>query len=327
MLLIFITFLLSLLGTGWYRHYAVAHQILDVPNSRSAHCVPVPRGGGIVFVTIFLSIMRYDHTLSWLIIVVMAGIAVLGYWDDKYALSAGIRLGCQIVLSALAVWGLGGMPDIQLGHWVVHFNVWTSCLGVIYLVWMLNLYNFMDGINGIAGFEALTVALGMGILYWVLGCHSQILGLPLVLSAVVAGFLIWNFPKAKVFMGDVGSAFLGLLFGVLSLQAAHSQPALFWAFLIFLGVFIVDATVTLFGRMLRREPLHIAHSSHAYQHAARRFQSHTVVTLAVVALNTLWLWPWAMAVGLGYINGVLGICIAYCPLIILAYVLKKTHAL
>lgn len=103
MLLIFITFLLSLLGTGWYRHYAVAHQILDVPNSRSAHCVPVPRGGGIVFVTIFLSIMRYDHTLSWLIIVVMAGIAVLGYWDDKYALSAGIRLGCQIVLSALAV--------------------------------------------------------------------------------------------------------------------------------------------------------------------------------------------------------------------------------
>lgn len=321
MLISVLCFLLTLLGTTWYRQFALSQHILDIPNERSAHQLPIPRGGGIVFVTIFLGAMAVLHALSLSLLAVLFAIAVLGYWDDKYTLSAKTRLYYQMLLSCLAIYYMDGMPDIQIGNWTLHWQGLTVYLGVIYLVWILNLYNFMDGINGIAGFEALFVALGIGSIYLALG-QADAIGSYGVLIAVMAGFLVWNFPKATVFMGDVGSGFLGFLFGVLSLYTAHDQPSLLWSWLILLGVFIVDATVTLIGRILQREPLHIAHAKHAYQYASRRFKSHTVVTLAILLINLVWLWPLAFAVGLGYLQGLLGLCIAYIPIIILVYYFK-----
>lgn len=321
MLIDVLCFLLTLVGTAWYRKFALSQHILDIPNERSAHQIPIPRGGGIVFVIIFLGAMAGLHALSLPLLAIFFAVAVLGYWDDKYTLSAKTRLCYQALLSGLAIYYMEGMPDIHIGSWTLHWQGWTAYLGVIYLVWHLNLYNFMDGINGIAGFEALFVALGMGSIYLALG-QADAIDSYAVLMAVIAGFLIWNFPKATVFMGDVGSGFLGFLFGVLSLYTAQTHPSLLWSWLILLGVFTVDTTVTLIGRMLLREPLHMAHAKHAYQYASRRFQSHTVVTLAILLINLLWLWPLAFVVGLGYLQGLLGLCIAYAPIIILACYFK-----
>ncbi|OYT94363.1 MAG: glycosyl transferase [Pseudomonas sp. PGPPP3] len=174
----------------------------------------------------------------------------------------------------------------------------------------------MDGIDGIAGVEAVTVCLGGALLYWLLGQGSLAL-LPLLLAAASAGFLYWNFPPAKIFMGDAGSGFLGLVLGILSLQAAWAAPQLLWCWLILLAVFVVDATFTLLRRLIRGDKVYEAHCSHAYQYASRRHGRHLPVTVAVLAINLIWLLPLALLVGMGYLDGLPGFLLASGPLIFL----------
>ena len=204
-------------------------------------------------------------------------------------------------------------------------------LCALYLVWMLNLYNFMDGIDGIAGIEAITVTLtGAALSMWFVmpsssACSAVVL-LALLAAAAVLGFLVWNFPPAKIFMGDAGSGFLGILMGTLSLMAGLEVPALFWSWVILLGVFVVDATVTLFRRLARRQRLYEAHRSHAYQFAARCLGAHLPVSLMVGLINLCWLLPIAYFVATGGISGVVGVLIAYVPLVGLAWYLKAGAA-
>jgi len=194
----------------------------------------------------------------------------------------------------------------------------------VYLVWLLNLYNFMDGIDGLASIEAICVSLGGGLLYVLSGeARSAEVFLPLVLAAAVLGFLVWNFPPARIFMGDAGSGFLGITLGILSIQAAWVSSQLLWAWLILLGVFVVDATFTLFRRLLRGDKVYEAHRSHAYQYASRQYAGHLPVTMTVLLINLFWLLPMALWVGLEGIDGALGLVIAYTPLITLAV---KYHA-
>lgn len=313
-------FLFSALCTGLYRRYALSRQILDIPNHRSAHTLPVPRGGGVIFVLCFLAAMLYFSPAQMGIMIAALGIAAIGYYDDKYTLAAWKRLCGHVAMSLLVVQSIG-TPDLQFGIFMIHANIGTTIFAVVFLVWMLNLYNFMDGINGLASSEAICVALGMSMVYQWLGIKDVLL-LPLLLAATVSGFLVWNFPKAKLFMGDAGSGFLGFVLGVWALQAAHIQPRLFWSWVIFLGVFIVDATITLLTRIFKKQPIHIAHSTHAYQHTARRLQSHTPVTLMVIVVNIVWLWPIAAGVGLGYLGSFVGLLLAYLPLCCLGFILK-----
>ena len=175
----------------------------------------------------------------------------------------------------------------------------------------------MDGIDGLASVEAITVAVGGALLYALIGLPALAVA-PLLLAAAVGGFLLWNFPPARIFMGDVGSGFLGIMLGGLAFQAAAVAPQLLWGWLILLGVFVVDATFTLFRRLLRGERLDQAHRTHAYQYASREYGAHRPVTLAVLAINVLWLLPWACVVALGYIDGLLALFIAYLPLALLA---------
>ncbi len=191
-------------------------------------------------------------------------------------------------------------------------------IAAFYLVWMLNLYNFMDGIDGLASVEAICACVGACLVYWIAG-HTSLAIAPLVLAMAVSGFLAWNFPPAKIFMGDAGSGFLGIVLAVMSLHAAWTNPLFLWAWLILLGVFIVDATFTLIRRLLRGDKVYEAHRSHGYQYASRKYGSHRAVTLAIAAINLLWLVPVAILVVLQYLDGVAGLVLAYVPLVLLAF--------
>ena len=311
--------------TGLLRRYALARGVIDIPNARSSHTLPTPRGGGVAIVlgtALALPALWAAEVIApaqlWALLGAGGAVAVVGFADDHGHIAARWRLLAHFSAAAWALAWLGGLPPVpfftalQMPGWV------GAVFGALYLVWMLNLYNFMDGIDGIAGVEAVCACLGGAALYLLSG-HPALSILPLVLAAAVAGFLCWNFPPAKIFMGDAGSGFLGITLGVLSLQAGGVSPQLFWAWVILLGVFVTDATVTLLRRLLRGEKLYQAHRSHAYQHAARHFGRHRPVTLAVAAINLLWLLPLALGVGSGILGALAGVVLAYAPLSLLAF--------
>ncbi|WP_339504579.1 MraY family glycosyltransferase [Pseudomonas sp. RL_105y_Pfl2_101] len=314
----------SFLTTWLLRRYALARSIIDVPNARSSHTVPTPRGGGLAIVLSFLlalPLLALADFLPWPTMWAMLGagtaIAVLGFLDDHGHIAARWRLLGHFTASVWALYWLGGLPSLTFFGLELELAWLGHVLAVFYLVWMLNLYNFMDGIDGIASVEAICACLGACLLYWLAGFDSLIV-VPLVLAMAVAGFLYWNFPPARIFMGDAGSGFLGILLGLLSLQAAWASSKLFWVWLILLGVFIVDATVTLIRRLLRGDKVYEAHRSHAYQFASRQYGRHMPVTLAVAAINVFWLLPLAACVVLWDLDGALALVVAYVPLVLLA---------
>lgn len=308
------------------RHYALKKNLLDVPNARSSHVIPTPRGGGVAIVITFLVpllLLGWFDAIPMTPLLAMSGagamVALIGFLDDHRHIAVRWRLLAHCVAAVWALAWLGWMPAITIFSYSLEPDWTVQLLATLYLVWMLNLYNFMDGIDGIASMEAITACIGAIIVYFLSRDITFSAVLPeLTLMASIAGFMIWNFPRAKIFMGDAGSGFIGIMLGIFSIHAAWQAPQLFWAWLILLGVFIVDATVTLIRRLLRGERLHEAHRSHAYQYAARHFNSHVPVTLAVAAINLGWLLPMAVLVALNHVDGVIGVVIAYLPLVWLA---------
>lgn len=296
-------------------------RLLDHPNFRSAHKIPTPRGGGIGvvagFVLVSLAVWWGGLIPAWALVAVVGaglGVAAIGFRDDLGHVPIAWRL---VVHGGAAVWGL---------VWVISGGAWATMGGYPYLrwvavglmlVWLINLYNFMDGIDGLAAVEAITVASGAaGILFleqrgelgwWLLG-----------LAAATGGFLVWNFPPAKIFLGDVGSGFLGCVLGMLALVTVSGGAMTAWSWGILLAVFSTDASVTLLRRMVAGERWWQAHRSHAYQHLARRF-GHLPVTLAVGAINLFWLLPWAWVAHV-YPDRAFGwTVIAYLPLLGIAW--------
>ncbi len=321
-------FILSLLFTGYMRHYALKKNIIDNPNERSSHSVPTPRGGGVAVVLSYLLgvifllyIEQLDITVGLILIGAGFVVALLGFLDDHGHINSMLRLAIHFLVAIGVVVSLGGFSEVVVFNGF-KLGFFANIIAVLFLVWLLNLYNFMDGINGIASIEAITTTLSMVVLYILVGdmLNHQIL---ILLVACVFGFLLWNFPKAKIFMGDACSGFLGLIIGILALIALKADIALFCAWLICLGVFIVDATFTLIRRVVSGHKMYDAHRSHAYQILARKYNSHTPVTLGVVLINILWLLPiayWTATQHITYPE--LSIIIAYLPVIILAVYVK-----
>ncbi|WDM60607.1 glycosyltransferase family 4 protein [Pseudomonas sp. NEEL19] len=314
--------------TAALRRYALSRSLMDIPNARSSHTLPTPRGGGLSFVVAFLlaalCIALTGHIAPYVVVGVLGAgglVGVIGFMDDHGHIAARWRLLGHFAAAAWGLAWLGGMPPISVFGFTLA-PLWLSSLfGALYLVWLLNLYNFMDGIDGLASVEAICVCVGASLLYWVTD-HAHHAWLPLLLAATVAGFLCWNFPPARIFMGDAGSGFLGMVLGLLALLAGWVNPLLFWGWLILLGVFVVDATFTLVRRLLRGDKVYEAHRSHAYQYATRHHGSHRTVTLAVAAINLGWLLPVAMVVVVFQLDGALGTLVAYVPLIVLALIYK-----
>jgi len=319
---------MSLLLTSVLRRYALSKSLIDVPNARSSHTVPTPRGGGVAIVLSYLILLPALPTFSllpwasaWGLIGAGIGIAVLGFLDDHGHIAARWRLLGHFSAAVWALFWLGGIPPVTLLG--VTFDMgWVGVvLAMLYMVWMLNLYNFMDGIDGLASLEAIFVCLSASLIYALMG-FSALAWAPLLLSFTVAGFLYWNFPPAKIFMGDAGSGFLGVTLSIFSLQAAWVSPSLIWVWVILMGVFVVDATFTLVRRLLRGDKVYEAHRSHAYQYASRKFGRHLPVTLTIGFVNVVWLLPIALCVALLRLDGFLGVIIAYIPLIILAWTFR-----
>lgn len=329
--LVSLVFIASWLLTLCLRRYALSRSLMDIPNERSAHTVPTPRGGGVAIVVSFLVTLPFISQLNLLDIknlcsLLGAGalVALTGFADDHGHIAARWRLLGHFIAAGWALFWLGGLAPVEIFDTKVDLGWAGNFLALIYLVWMLNLYNFMDGIDGLASAEAISVCLGMCLIYW-LGANAGLVCGPLLLAAAVAGFFCWNFPPAKIFMGDAGSGFLGVTLGIIALQAAWQEPALLWSWIILLGVFIVDATWTLARRLLKGEKVYQAHSSHGYQHAARSF-GHKRVTMAVVVINIAYLLPLSALVALHHLSGVFGLLIAFAPLVVIAYMLNAGQA-
>ena len=294
-------FFVSTLITAGVRRSFLRHGLMDLPNARSSHAIPVPRGGGLGIVVAFLSavvwaLVRHGLpvTLAWAMIGGGLAIAIVGFLDDCFSLAWWPRLVVHSAAAAWAVWCLDAMRAAQFSN-SGDFGEWVRrCAAFLALVWLTNLFNFMDGIDGLAGMEAVCVS-GLGAV--LLFCDKLPDGaqLSLMLCAASLGFLVWNWPPARIFMGDVGSGFLGFTLGTLALFSSKTSPKLLLPWLILLAAFFVDATVTLLRRLFSRARWYEAHRSHAYQHAARTYGGHATVTLAVAAINIGWLFPLAWA--------------------------------
>jgi Fuc2NAc and GlcNAc transferase len=299
--LVVLLFVSSALITAGVRAFLVRHGVMDFPNARSSHAIPVPRGGGVGIAVVFLSagvwLLSKQVMPAKLGGALLGGglaIAIVGLADDRFKLAPWPRLVVHSLAAAWAVWSLDPMRPFQFGG-NYSFGVWVS-RGVAFmgLIWLTNLFNFMDGIDGLAGMETVCVS-GFGAVLLFLNGLPSYARLSWTLAAASLGFLVWNWPPAKIFMGDVGSGFLGFTLGVLALFSSKASPEFIWPWLILLAAFLVDATVTLLRRMFSRARWHEAHRSHAYQHAARATGSHAKVTLAVAVINVGWLFPLAWA--------------------------------
>ena len=291
---------LSALLTAWVRRLALARGILDSPNARSSHVLPTPRGGGIAIVVISLAGMIALVAFGWMetrFFHALAGggaaVALAGHLDDRGHIGIIGRFAVHVAAAIWATLWLGGMTEIHWNGATVQLGLAGSVLAVLAIVWSLNLFNFMDGIDGIAASQAVFMA-GAGAFLALTGGLTP--GIPLaglVIAGASLGFLAWNWPPARIFMGDVGSGYLGFVLAVMALAATRERGVMLPVWLILGGVFIVDATLTLCRRLVRRERFYEAHRSHAYQWLTRRWNSHLRVTVACIGLNVLWLAPWA----------------------------------
>lgn len=313
------------------RYYAL-HNLLDTPNHRSSHQIPTPRGGGLACVVMFfiaaLVLYQQDRLrLSELSLVGLGlGVAVIGFLDDHQPIAARWRFMVHVLASALAILLLDGLPKIPL-PWIGQFDLaWLGyTLGGLFLVWSINLFNFMDGIDGIATTEAIFVAAALAGFMWGIDPHLSLL--VLCFAVICAGFLVWNWPPAKIFMGDVGSGFIGFMLGVLIVLCSHIQSIFGFIGLILFAVFVVDASVTLLWRFLSGQRWYEAHCSHAYQLVAKQYtrHGHLRVVIGVMVINLGYLLPLAWLAFNQPDYAWIWLMIAYIPLIGLALRLKAGH--
>lgn len=273
--------------------HATRRKLLDVPNRRSSHTVATPRGGGLAVVLVVLAgtlLLRaaigLPPGLAPALLVGGSLVAAVGWVDDVRGLPVSLRLAAHFAAACWCVWSLGGVSEVRVGVLTVHFGAVGGILAVVAMVWLTNLYNFMDGIDGLAATEAVCVSLVSAGLFF-LGGDQELAVLALVIAGAAGGFLIWNWSPAKIFMGDVGSGFIGYLFATIALASERTStvPLLVWIILL-LG-FVGDATLTLCRRFVARQRWYTAHRTHAYQRAALAADSHAKVVRWIIGLNAV----------------------------------------
>ncbi len=328
-LVLAICFAISAMLTRYLIGDAEQRQLLDIPNERSSHTTPTPTGGGMAIVVTFICFLLavgliFKVAVGEVFVLAITGavLAIVGYIDDHRHIPAQWRLLIHFLVALMLLLSLSQQPGLSVFGWQWQSGWLLSGVCLVALVWLLNLFNFMDGIDGIAGVEAITALCGAALIVLAAGGVYWPVAL-LALAGCVLGFLVFNWPPAKIFMGDAGSGFLGFMLGALALITSATGFISLWAWLILLAVFIADSTLTLVRRAKRGDKVHQAHRSHAYQILSRKWKGHLSVTLVVLIVNLFWLLPLAWASAVWPSAGLLLCLAAYGPLL---WIMYKTGA-
>jgi UDP-N-acetylmuramyl pentapeptide phosphotransferase/UDP-N-acetylglucosamine-1-phosphate transferase len=287
-------------GTSWWatgvmRRYALRKELIDIPNERSSHTHPIPRGGGLAIAAITLGALvfywLFNPVWPWKVTVAYGSgaglVATVSWVDDLRSIPNRLRFAAHSLAAVLAIIGLGHWAKISiplLGQ--VHLGWLGLPVTFIWVVGLTNAYNFMDGIDGIAGGQAVVAGVGWAIV-------GLLMDLPFVfifaglLASTALGFLFHNRPPARIFLGDVGSAFLGFSFACLAIAGASREPSLAIAGVLLVWPFVFDTLFTFFRRLKNRENVFAAHRSHLYQRLVISGYSHQTVTLLYMGLDVL----------------------------------------
>lgn len=282
--------ILSYLGVSYFIRIAWKYQILDRPNERSSHFKPIPLGGGVVIVLIVLATgavvaNEIDWKRSLIYIISGSIIAWMGWHDDVHSLPAVFRLVVQSIIALVSIWGMGYFKVVavpMLGH--VQLGLFGILITFLWIVGLTNAYNFMDGIDGMAGGVALMAALGWMWLSSDTGTWF-VFWIALAIAASSLGFLGHNWSPAKVFMGDVGSTFLGYSFAVLSLVSANQGGDALLIGTLLMWTVIMDSFVTFLGRLVKRENVFTGHRSHLFQRLVLVGYRHSTISLFYMILT------------------------------------------
>ncbi len=322
-------FILSFVLTYYYRYFARSFGIIDIPNDRSSHQKPIPRGAGVAFAIafnlmlaalVFSGFLSLKYTLS----VFLGGpiILLVGYWDDLKSLTARLRLASHFFVSVLivALITAGFKKEIAISF-LPAIPIVTVLFSVFFIAWFINLYNFMDGCDGLAASIGMVGAGLIAILSFFSGSNDLAI-IYLVLAYCLAAFLVFNWHPARVFMGDCGAYYLGYVFGALALVSKLYYDNSLYIHLIIFGAFVVDATWTLIQRLLRGQKPYMAHKEHAFQKLLAKGWGHSRVTAFYVLVTVLWLFPMA-AFSSHYSNWSFWfLVVAYIPLYIMVLMVK-----
>ena len=280
-----ILLILSFALTYFIKNYYIKNALLDKINERSSHTTPTPHGGGVALaLSWFLGLLYLYYTNNiepMLFYALMLGlvISIISFFDDIYELSQTIRLTVQSGVAIIILIILGRFNVLEFGLFSISNQIITTILTFFLILWFINLYNFLDGINGYAGSEAVFLAIAGFVIFG--GSHF------LVLAVAVMGFLFWNFNKAKIFMGDVGSTLLGYNIAIFTIYYTNIEPSNLWIWVILFSLFWFDATFTLIRRKLNGEKVSQAHKKHFFQRLNQSGWSHFKVTNYSILLNII----------------------------------------
>ncbi len=281
----FILFILSFILTYLIKNYYTKKAFVAQVNERSSHTTPIPHGGGIAIVATWFLGLTYLYLTKEidprLFYALMIGIfiSIVSFFDDIYELSAKLRILIQSFVAIFGLYILGGLDIFTIGFFNIENPIVTNIFAFLLIVWYINLTNFIDGINGYVGSEFVFLSVVGLLLFGDL--HFG------VLAVAILGFLYWNWNKAKIFMGDVGSTLLGYNIAIFTLYYANQEATNLWIWIVLFGVFWFDATLTLVRRKLNGEKLSQAHKKHAYQRLTQAGWSHYKVTNYSIIINLI----------------------------------------
>jgi Fuc2NAc and GlcNAc transferase len=297
-------FLLTYFGVGLFRRWSLRRNLFDIPNERSSHTEPTPRGGGLIIdavclLVFFIYCLIFQTNAYWSYFAGALIVALISWLDDLFSVSSLWRFLCHSLAAILVVWSLGFWDSVYIPFaGTIQLGQIGQIITFFWIVWMINAYNFMDGIDGIAGVQALTAGFGWLLVGILLGIeHAGFYGGVVAFSSL--GFLIHNWQPAKIFMGDVGSAFLGYTFAVLpliALKETNKESFLLPVIAVTLvSMFVFDSLITLFKRLIKREKVWQAHREHIYQRLiiggfSHRFVAGLYAVFSVIILILLILW-------------------------------------
>ena len=275
--------ILSFIMTYFIMRYAVKNKMTVIPNERSLHDIPTPKGGGIAIVLswyIGISILFFEGIIERnLYFALMSGIllAIVSLIDDLKGLKPIIRLAVQFISAILAFYALNGLRPLIMPQININYNFIVYPIAIIGMVWFINLFNFMDGVDGFASMEAIIICAVFFVFTWSLSA--------ILLIACITGFLYWNWPKASIFMGDVGSTQLGFILVVFGIYYHNTFEFSILNWIMLTSPFWFDATLTLFRRWRNGEKLSEAHRKHVYQRIVQAGSSHQRVNFFLLLIN------------------------------------------